>query len=118
YQRQLKRLKDHKDSTISFDKDNISVSEISTATKGVRPLGTVNFGNINFDSSTSFIGGLSTQAVMSKKQQQQSDKKKEMKKDVNITKEELLKEIEKMKEREEEFYRHQYDKYHTLPWGD
>jgi hypothetical protein len=115
YQKQLKRVKDHKDSTVSFEKDNLSVSDVSAINRGVRQTAT-----INFDSgSSSFLGGMSNslQAVISKKQQQ-GDKKKELKRDIIITKEELLKEIEKMKEREEDFYRDQNHKYAYLPWGD
>jgi len=117
YQKQLRRLKDlkeNKDSTASFEKDNMSMSDVSTINKGIRQVGTM-----NFDTQSSFLGASSSlQAVISKKQQQQGDKKKEMKKDVTVTKEELLREIEKMREREEDFYRELNQKYAYLPWGD
>jgi uncharacterized protein YaaR (DUF327 family) len=116
YQKQLKRIKH--ENTMSFDrdtnKDNNSVSEVSAPTRTLKAAG-----SRSLDTSQSFGGGGLTNSLQANVAKRNSgDKKKESKKEVRVSRDELMKEIEKMKDRQDKFYEEVNDSYKNLPVGD
>jgi hypothetical protein len=111
YERRMKK-QTNKDSMMSIDKDSNSEASSSVQNKNVRPLST----RSNDPTSQSFLTGFaSNQGVVSRRPG--ADKKKE-RNEIKVSREELLNQIDKMKESQDKFYDLQMEKLKTLSKGD
>lgn len=84
-------LKRSKEAAVSFDKEG-SMSEISHVSRSMKPIAT-----FNHDATMSFIGGATPHSSINRKLH---DKKRtETRKELKISKEDLVDEIEKINQR-------------------